>query len=76
MVLTRACKRCGQNPKFNHMYLGRDSYSIVCCTTITGRTWDEVINKWNIFNQEAKLYRWLNDECTWEEMSDEEYFNA
>lgn len=72
--IVRGCKRCGQMPKFSfYSFDYRKALAIVCCTTISGAKrgeaavdYNEVISRWNAFNNEARAYRKNNKTKTWE----------
>lgn len=54
MEYLKGCKRCTELPKISYLSLYGDpyrtSYSITCCTTLTSKNRQEVIDKWNNFN--------------------------
>ena len=67
----KACKRCEQLPRISHLSLygdpNRSSYSVTCCTTLTGKYQQEVIDKWNSFNIESKsTFCYNRENNSWE----------
>lgn len=66
--LLKACKRCGAKPTFSsYSFSHRESYAVVCCTTVSSTDKDSSINKWNTFNIEAPItFRFNRKNNEWE----------
>jgi hypothetical protein len=68
MELLKACKRCENRPRFSsYMFSYHISHAVVCCSTISDKTKELAVFKWNNFNAEAKNTFKLNLETNeWE----------
>ena len=68
MELLKGCKRCEGMPKFSsYTFSYHASHAIVCCSTISDKTKELAVIKWNMFNTEAKNTFRLNLETNqWE----------